>query len=111
MAPPQALDSLGVRGTSRAQLSGKRDMYFGGTGQITGTVKEKTLPANVPLHRRVCLVEEKTRLLVAETWSDATTGNYTFDCIDMERTYTVMAYDHTGLYRAVIADNIIPTQP
>ena len=107
-APSRALVTGGPVTSAFNDNLSRRNTYFGGTGQVTGTVKEKMLPANVPLHRRVCLLEEKTRLLVAETWSDATTGNYVFERIDQTRTYTVMAYDHTGLYRAVIADRLVP---
>ncbi len=107
-APGRALSPGGPVTAAFAEKLARRNIYQGGVGRITGTVKEKSLPTNVPLHRRVCLLEEKTRLLVAETWSDVTTGNYTFERIDMGRTYTVMSYDHTGLYRAVIADRIVP---
>lgn len=107
-APARALSPGGPVTVAFSDKVARRNIYQGGVGRINGTVKEKSLPANVPLHRRVCLLEEKTRLLVAETWSDATTGNYVFERIDQTRTYTVMAYDHTGTYRAVVADNIIP---
>lgn len=107
-APARALSPGGPVTVAFSDKVARRNIYQGGVGRIIGTVKEKSLPANVPLHRRVCLLEEKTRLLVAETWSDATTGNYVFERIDQTRTYTVMAYDHTGLYRAVIADRIVP---
>ena len=40
--------------------------------------------------------------------SDAITGAYSFDYVDMTRKYTVISYDHTGIYRAVIADNQTP---
>lgn len=107
-APARALAAGGTLNKTFDDKLSRRNTYFGGTGQIVGTVKEKNLPVNVPLHRRVCLLEEKTRLLVAETWSDAITGNYLFERIDPTRKYTVLAYDHTGLYRAVIADAQVP---
>lgn len=84
------------------------DMIFGGRGVINGTVKERSLPDNTPLARRVRLIEERSGYVVAETWSDASTGNYSFANIDRSRTYTVVSYDHTGLYRAVIADRLTP---
>ena len=47
-----------------------------------GTVKESTPPANTPLRRKVQLIDESTRLLVRETWSDALTGAYDFQSVD-----------------------------
>lgn len=85
----------------------RRNVHFGGAGKIVGTVKEKSTPTNVPLVRRVQLYSEVTRLLVGETWSDSA-GTYAFTGIDMLQKYTVISYDHTGIYRAVVADNLSP---
>jgi hypothetical protein len=86
------------------------DIYFSGKGRITGTVKQKATPSNVPLRRRVFLLDETTNLIVRDTWSDAATGAYSFDAIDMNRRYTVITYDYENNYRAVIADNIVAEQ-
>jgi hypothetical protein len=83
------------------------DQLDGGTHKITGTVAEKALPANTPLARRVMLIDERSHRVVRETWSDAT-GAYTFDNVAMQATYTVISYDHTATYRAVVADNLTP---
>lgn len=107
-APANALDSTGVRNINRLQSIGVRNLYYGGTGRITGTVKEKANPTNHPLHRKVLLLDEVTRTVIAETWSDATTGNYTFSNVAMQATYTVMTFDYLHNYRAVIADNLTP---
>lgn len=107
-APPEALVAGGVVNRYRGLTIGKRDQYFGGKGRVSGTTKEKHLPSNTPLRRRVGLIDESTRLLIREQWSDATTGAYSFDYVDMTRTYTVLSYDHTGAYRAVVADGQIP---
>ena len=53
------------------------------------------------------LISENTRVLVAETWSDAD-GNYRFELLDSAQRYTVVSYDHKQMYRAVIADNLRP---
>lgn len=90
------------------QSESRIDMIFGGRGVIAGTVKEKSLPENTPLFRKVRLIDERSGYVVAETWSDAATGNYSFANIDRSRKYTVVSYDHTGFYRAVIADNLTP---
>ena len=79
---------------------------FAGAGQITGTVKKKALPDNLPLARKVRLYHDRTGQLVAETWSDATTGAYQFLGLDLAETYTALALDHTHTYRAVAADNL-----
>lgn len=84
------------------------DIEDGGVGRITGTVKEKGSPANTPLRRRVVLQSHRDKRTVRETISDAGTGVYEFLEIAMGRTYDVISYDHTGIYRAVIADNLSP---
>ena len=86
--------------------NGRKNIHFSGHGFIAGTVKAKGQP-DQPLVRRVQLVSEKARVLVAETWSDAT-GAYRFELIDLSQRYTVVSYDYKQMYRAVIADNLRP---
>ena len=85
------------------------DTAYGGRGRIEGTVKEKGTP-DVPVARQVWLVAEVTGTVIRETWS-APNGTYAFDYIDHRYKYTVVAFDHTGNYRAVIADNLAPVIP
>ena len=89
-----------------------RDIYRGGAGFVAGTVKERPKGApegsEVPVWRRVRLYDERRGACIAETWSDATTGAYRFDCIDMGRIYTVLSYDHNGQFVAVAASGLIP---
>ena len=87
-------------------LDADLDREDGGRGILRGTVKEKALPQDTPLRRRVVLLNDLDHRVVRETWSDAVTGEYTFPEIDPNRRYTVLAYDHTGTYRAVVADNL-----
>ena len=87
------------------QLVNMADMYYGGLGIITGSIKEKNTPANTPLRRRVLLIDEASRMTIRETWSDAATGNYEFRGVKQGVKYTVISYDHLHNYRAVIADN------
>lgn len=87
---------------------GIRNAYYAGAGQIVGTVKEKGVPTDLPLQRKVVLLDETTQILVRETWSDATTGVYAFAHVDPTKTYTVIAYDYRHNYRAVIADRLVP---
>jgi hypothetical protein len=104
-APPQALDGLGVRNKALVPILGKHDIYFGGVGQVVGTVKNT--PAT-PVRRRVLLIEEATRAVIRETWSEAATGAYSFGRVAMNATYTVVSYDHTQAFRAVVADRVVP---
>ena len=107
-APPEAMSSAGPITQVRLPQLGQRNIYFGGVGRITGTVKEKASPTNLPVHRRVVLIDEVTRYQVAETWSDATSGVYTFANLEPAFKYTVLAYDYTGAYRGVMADGQTP---
>lgn len=79
------------------------------TGTVTGTTKEKHLPENTPLSRRVRLYRERDGAMIAETWSDPTTGTYTFTGVDTADRYTVLTYDYLHNYRAVAADNLPTT--
>ena len=88
------------------------NQYHGGAGFVAGTVKERPKGApegsEVPVWRRVRLYDERRGACIAETWSDATTGAYRFDCIDMGRIYTVLSYDHNGKFVAVAASGLVP---
>lgn len=83
------------------------DAYNGGLGIVSGTVKEKGTPANTPLRSRVVLIDERSRITIRETWSDALTGNYEFKGVKQGVPYTVLSYDHMHNYRAVAADNLL----
>lgn len=84
-----------------------RDYYYGGTKTITGTVKEKASPADLPLARLVRLYKEVDGLFVASTWSDSA-GTYVFTDLDEAYEYFAVAFDHTRVYRAVVASNLVP---
>jgi len=88
------------------RLTGTRSHYYAGDHQITGTVKEKGVPDDRPVSRRVLLFDERTYAVVRETWSDAVTGVYRFDRISEVPRYVVIACDHKHNFRAVIADNL-----
>jgi len=104
-APIQALDGLGVRNKALLPILGQHDIYFGGFGQVVGTVKNTP---SAPVRRRVLLIEEATRTVIRETWSEAATGMYSFSQVAMNNTYTVVSYDHTQNFRAVVADRVVP---
>ena len=79
----------------------------GARGRIAGTVKVKGAP-DYPVSRRVRLYRDADGALVGETWSDAATGAYAFDGINRSMAYSVLSYDHTHSFRAVVADNLTP---
>ena len=76
-----------------------------GIGRVRSTVQEKGTP-NTPVHRRVRLMRECDGLVLREQWSDPVTGAYDFQFVDELQTYTVLSYDHTRNFRAVIADGL-----
>lgn len=79
---------------------------FKGRGRITGTVKNTP---GTPVFRQVRLHREPDGMFVKAVWSDPITGAYEFNGVRPDCKYTVTSYDHTQAYRAVIADNLIPT--
>ncbi len=81
-------------------------------GFVTGTVKERPAGSGagseVPVWRRVRLYDERSGNCMRETWSDAATGVYRFDYVDMWRIYTVLSYDHNGVFSAEVANGLVP---
>ena len=86
-----------------------RDMQYGGAGTVTGTVKVKGTPNNIPVARKVRLIRDVDAICIREVWSDAVTGEYTFSWVDQHVSYTVLSYDYTENFRAVVADRVVPT--
>lgn len=83
------------------------DAYHGGIGRIYGTVAEKGTP-NKMLNREVLLIDEASNVVIRKTWSDPVTGAYEFVGIRQGVRYTVLSYDYTQSFRAVVADNLLP---
>jgi len=82
-----------------------RNTYQGGNGRVAGTVKIKGSP-NLPVQRKVRLIDEFTGLMVREVFSDPVTGAYEFMYVSTDHKYTVVSYDWANNFRAVLADNI-----
>lgn len=80
--------------------------FDSGPLQITGTTKNTGTPPT-PVRRRVRLHEQSSGRIVRETWSDATTGAYTFAGL-RQTLYYVTAFDHTGTYGGVIETDVTP---
>jgi hypothetical protein len=80
--------------------------FDSGPLQITGTTKNTGTPPT-PVRRRVRLHEQSSGRIVRETWSDATTGAYSFTGLRLTA-YYVTGFDHTGQYSGVIETDVIP---
>jgi hypothetical protein len=93
----------------KSQIPSRRYHYFGedsGLYQITGTVKVDGSP-DTPVARLVVLFDQLGLRPLRSTWSDGTTGAYTFTKIANKK-YMVMSFDHTHNFRAVVADQVTP---
>ncbi|PJK07670.1 hypothetical protein CO610_08455 [Lysobacteraceae bacterium NML95-0200] len=105
---PRNAAMVGYQHRALRLLLGKRNHYYHGDHRIAGTVKHRVrgVIADEPLRRRVLLIDEANYTVVRETWSDAASGAYSFDHIDAEPRYLVIAFDHERQHRAVVADNL-----
>ena len=64
------------------------------------------MAVDLPVSRRVLLVDERANFVVRETWSDAVTGAYSFEYINPAVRYLVISYDYKQNFRAAVADNL-----
>ena len=104
---PSAGAAASYSGPRLLSLQKSGDYIHGGKGFIPGTVEEKATP-NIPLRRRVRLHREIDGMPIREVWSDGATGAYLFVDIDPAYRYTVISYDHTGEFEAVVAAGVVP---
>ena len=88
---------------------GRKDVVNGGGGKINGILLERGAPCK-PIYREVKLLDEVTGSVIAAAWSNPETGEYAFVNLIQTRLYTVLAYDHKGVYRTVVANGIRPTR-
>lgn len=73
--------------------------------RVRGTVE---VTPDIPVARMVFLYDDDTHQLRGRTLSDPTTGAFEFQFVPGFLTYTAMAADHTGTYRAEAHDGLIP---
>lgn len=105
---PYATFALGtIEAKRNAALLRARDIEHDGLGTISGTVAIDSTP-DIPVRRLVRLVRDRDGVVVRETYSDATTGAYSFPEINQNVRYSAIAYDAYHDRRAVIADNLTP---
>lgn len=89
----------------------RRDLRLQGSwgrGRISITTLNKNTPTNTPVRRRARLYRDSDGALLREIWTNAITGQGSFDYLDPAQTYTATAYDHTGDHVAVSADKLVP---
>lgn len=96
----------GLRRAARLGRVVRRDAVFGGALQIVGTTANRASPANVPVSRRVVLLEQRSHVVVAQVWSDAA-GNYAFANV-RDGVYYAVGFDHTGQFNGVVATDLRP---
>lgn len=83
------------------------DAVDGGIYRVSGDTKISGTP-DIPVSRRVLLCDQLSgRVVRGPVWSDPVTGAYAFERIRMGVFY-VLSFDHTGAFRAVVADGQIP---
>lgn len=95
---------MSVRHDRQLNLTlGSYDKRFSGMFLVRGTTAVAGQP-DVPVSRLTLLIDKLTKLPVRKKMSSAD-GTYRFDCVRYGP-WAVVAFDHTGEYNAVIADNI-----
>lgn len=110
--PNRILPEVGLQNGSGVQSQKEyifNDVYYGGSGIISGTTKIKNTLSNIPVMKRVVLIDERSKLVIAERWSDSTTGYFEFKGFRTDILYTLLSYDHTGAFNAVVAVSVVPT--
>lgn len=80
-----------------------------GRGFIAGQAPGLVTVAGSPASREVRALDRKSGLLLSRTRS-AADGTYVLNGLDPRFRYTVIAFDHTETFNAVIRDNITPAE-
>ncbi|MBS0453957.1 MAG: hypothetical protein JSS14_21865 [Proteobacteria bacterium] len=97
---------MSIPATTKSVAPGPLYFYDGGPGTVYGTTKIDSSP-DIPVSRRVCLFIEKSIRPLREMWSDPVTGAFTFSNLPMGMPFTVIAYDYTQTYPALIWDGVL----
>ena len=98
-----------VRGDRENLLA--RDMEFGGAGTIAGQTLVKDAGPEVPTRARVRLLRARDGVLARETWSDPTTGAYSFTGLDTTQQFVALAQKPDGTYEPVAGGPLTPQVP
>lgn len=101
-----AVSNVVITGSAVAEYPSV-DYIDGGAYSISGIITERGVPGKY----RVQLFDQLTSKLIRQTWSDPTTGAYSFDYLNDTVRYLV-AFDHTSPIRvAAVQDNVIASDP
>lgn len=103
-------DAQGSAIAYRVTAAPTTDPEFGGNGRVYGTTAIKNAPTNAPVRCRVRLHRSRDGLMVRELWSKPD-GTYSFDNVNPQYEYDVIAWDNTLSYRSVVANNVTPETP
>lgn len=88
-----------------------RDMEFGGAGTITGQTLVKDGGPEVPTRARVRLMRARDGVPARETWSDPSTGTYSFTGLDTAQQFVALAQKPDGSYEPVAGGPLTPQVP
>lgn len=101
------LDQAARHGGKRALRSDRTlvGQVFGGPGVISGILEFDAVPAC----RRVCIHLESDGVRMRDGYSSALDGTFSFGLLPADRPYTVIAYDDSGTYAALIWNGVLPT--
>lgn len=80
------------------------DLRFNGLFRVPGTTAVSGTP-DVPVSRLVLLIDRRTKLCARMKMSNAD-GTYEFSPV-AKGPWLVLAFDHTGEFNAVVADDIL----
>jgi len=83
----------------------RTDMRIAGMYRLAGTTAVAGSP-DVPVARLVRLYHSRFASFCARETLSAADGSWSFTCLD-RGPWTVIAFDHTGEYNAVVAANIL----
>lgn len=78
-----------------------------GNFKITGTVKSKSDPVNLPLKRQVRLHDHLTGVCWLQTWANPDTGYFEFTHIANQQ-YYVVVHDYAKIYNGLIRTDVWP---
>ena len=80
---------------------------FIGSSDTDPTARVTVGSGQAPAMRRVLLLNEQTGMTIRTTWSDGQ-GRYRFDNLNLNRTYIVMALDHTAQFHPYAVAGVVP---
>jgi hypothetical protein len=105
--PDSPHDDFGALPVSSPAHQVAIDLEDGGLFRLAGHVAIAATPTNLPVARRVVLIDERSNRIIRQAWSRPADGYYEFRGIRGDRRFSVAAYDYQNSYRTVIANNLV----